>query len=287
MVAVVLALLSSLSWGSADFGGGLLSRRVAATTVVLLSQASGAVLLLMVCALAGEPFPRLFWVAMAAGVFGVVGLVFFYRGLALGKMSLVAPVAACGAVLPVLFALVTGETPRPLVIAGLACAMAGVVLSSLSSSDAAPGGTPAERPRAATALAIGAALCFGMFLLLLGRAARLEPASVLWLALCTRIASVPVLSAGLALSRATPPWRGLNPRLLGAMALVGIGDATANTLFAVANTVGSLAVVAVLGSLYPLATAMLARVRLGELLSPRQKAGAGLAMVGVLLVSIA
>lgn len=286
MVAVVLALLSSLSWGSADFGGGLLSRRVAATTVVLLSQASGAVLLLLVCVVAGQPLPRLFWVAMAAGVFGVVGLVLFYRGLAIGKMALVAPVAACGAVLPVLFALLTGEAPRPLALAGLACAMVGVVLSSLSSSDATSGGTAAERPRAAMVLAIGAALGFGMFLLLLGRAAHLEPRSVLWLSLFTRIASVPVLSAGLAFSRTAPPWRGMTPRLLGAMALVGVGDATANTLFAVASTLGSLAVVAVLGSLYPLATAMLARVRLGELLSPRQKAGAGLAMLGVLLVSV-
>jgi drug/metabolite transporter (DMT)-like permease len=286
MVAVLLALLSSLSWGSADFGGGLLSRRVAATSVVWLSQASGAVLLLMVCVVAGQPFPRLFWVAMAAGVFGVVGLVFFYRGLAIGKMSLVAPVAACGAVLPVLFALLTGQAPQPLTLAGLACAMVGVALSSISSSDAASGGTPALRPRASVALAIGAAVCFGMFLLLLGRAAHLEPRSVLWLSLCTRMASVPVLAAGLAVSRATPPWRGLTPRLLGAVALVGIGDATANTLFAVANTLGSLAVVAVLGSLYPLATAILARVRLGELLSPRQKVGASLAMLGVGLVAI-
>jgi drug/metabolite transporter (DMT)-like permease len=287
MVAVVLALLSSLCWGSADFGGGLAARRVPVGAVVLFSQAAGAVVLLVVCLVAGQPFPHLFAAAMAAGLFGVVGLLLFYRGLAIGKMSLVAPVAACGALIPVLFSVATGQAPRPLTLAGLASAMVGIVLASISSSDGLPqGGRTPGHPRAAAMMAIGAALCFGVFLLLLGRAAHLEPQSVLWLSLCTRLTSVPAVAVGIAASRSTPPWRGLTPGLLGTLALVGIGDAAANTLFAVANTLGALAVVAVLGSLYPLVTALLARFQLGELLSTRQKAGAGFAVLGVILVSI-
>ena len=288
MLAVALALLSSAFWGSADFGGGLVSRRVSSAAVVLLSQAAGAIVLLLVCAVSGQPFPHDFWLALAAGVFGVLGLVLFYRALAIGKMSLVAPVAACGAVLPVIFSLATGQVPRPLTLAGLVSAMAGVVLASMT---AAPGtGEAQAHPQEAALSAIGAAVCFGLFLLLLGRAANLEPGSVLWLSLFTRLASVPALTLGLLVTRTSLPWQALDPRherrLLAMIVLVGLGDATANTLFALANTTGTLAVVAVLGSLYPLVTAGLARIRLGELLSTRQKAGAGLAMLGVVLVAL-
>jgi drug/metabolite transporter (DMT)-like permease len=285
MFAVVLALLSSLCWGAADFGGGLAARRVGVGGVVLLSQAAGAMVLLVVCLVAGQPFPHLFGVAMVAGFLGVIGLVLFYRGLAIGKMSLVAPVAACGATVPVIFSIVTGQVPRPLTLAGLLSAMVGVVLASISASDGQVDAPGARGARTAGVMAIGAAGCFGLFLLLLGRAAAAEPGSVLWLSLCTRMASIPAVVAGMVVSRAAAPWRGVTPGLLGVVALVGIGDAAANTLFALANTVGTLAVVAVLGSLYPLVTAGLARVRLGELLNTRQKVGAGLAMLGVILVS--
>ena len=288
MLAVALALLSSAFWGSADFGGGIVSRRVSVASVVLFSQLAGALVLVVVCALSGQPFPHYFWLAMVAGAAGVLGLLLFYRGLAIGKMSLVAPVAGCGAVLPVMFSVLSGQFPRPITMAGLTCALGGVVLASMSSR----AGTPEREahPREAALAAIGAAVCFGLFLLLLGRAANLEPRSVLWLSLCTRLASVPVLAVGLLVTRTGLPWRALDPRreprLLAGIALVGLGDATANTLFALANTLGTLAVVAVLGSLYPLVTAVLARIRLGELLSNRQKLGAGMAMLGVVLVSL-
>jgi drug/metabolite transporter (DMT)-like permease len=287
-VAVILALLSSLFWGSADFGGGVISRQVSVASVVLFSQASGAVALAGVCALSSQPFPHYYALAMAAGVCGVAGLLLFYRGLAIGKMSLVAPVAGCGAALPVLYSIATGQVPRPLTLLGLASALVGIVLSSMASGSVSPGAS--AHPREAALSAIGAAVCFGLFLLLLGRAAAADPHAVLWLSLFTRVASVPVLAVGLLLARVSLPWAALDPRrgvrLPAFIALVGLGDATANTLFALANTVGSLAVVAVLGSLYPLVTAMLARLRLGERLNPRQKTGAGLAMLGVILVSL-
>ena len=282
---MVLALLSSACWGSADYAGGLVSRRVPVATVVLISQAAGATALAVVCLVAREPFPHNFGLGLGAGVFGVVGLLLFYHGLAVGKMSLVAPVAGAGAVVPVVFSLLSGDIPHPITLLGLASALAGVVLASITSTGAvgAPG---ASHPRTAAAAAVGAAVCFGLFLLLLGRAAHLEPGSALWLSLTTRMASVPVLAAGLLLARRGLPRSGLDRSTVIVIALVGLGDATANTLFAFANTLGALAVVAVLGSLYPLVTAGLARVRLGELLNRRQKLGAGLAVAGVVLVSI-
>ena len=197
-------------------------------------------------------------------------------------MSLVAPVAGCGVVLPVVYSLAIGQVPRPLTMAGLVSAMVGVVLASLSAAD---GAQRAQRPRAAALAAIGAAVGFGMFLLLFGRASSLEPASVLWLTLCARLASVPAVALGVLVTRAAVPWRGMSRRDFGLIALVGLGDACANTLFGIANTLGSLAVVAVLGSLYPLVTAGLARIRLGERLNARQKLGAGLAMLGIILIS--
>ena len=285
MAAVILALLSSLCWGTADYAGGVVSRRVSVATVVLLSQASGAVVLVVVCLVAREPFPHYFWLGMTAGVSGVVGLLLFYKGLAVGKMSLVAPVAGSGAVVPVAYSLMTGQVPRPLTLAGLGAAMVGVVLASLTSGEGSSG-PRASNPRMAAAAAVGAAVCFGLFLLLLGRAAHLEPGSALWLSLTTRMASVPVLALGLLVTMRGIPRQGLTRETLGLIAVAGLGDATANTLFAIANTLGTLAEVSVLGSLYPLATAGLARIRLGELLSWRQKLGAGLAMLGVVLVSI-
>jgi drug/metabolite transporter (DMT)-like permease len=282
VVAVLLALVSSLLWGSADFGGGVLARRVAVTSVVLFSQAAGAVVLVVVCVAVGQPFPHLFWLPMAAGLFGVLGVLFFYHGLSIGKMSLVAPVAGCGVVLPVVYSLAIGQVLRPLTMVGLVSAMVGVVLASISSAD---GAQRAWHPHAAALSAIGAAVGFGMFLLLFGRAASLEPSSVLWMSLCTRLASVPALALGLLVTRSALPWRGMSRRQFGLIALVGLGDAGANTVFGIANTLGSLAVVAVLGSLYPLVTAGLARIRLGELLTARQKVGAGLTMLGVILAS--
>ena len=283
MGAVILALGSSLFWGCADFAGGVVSRRHRVTTVVLFSQAAGALALSFVSVASGEPFPRFFWLPMIAGVCGVAGLVAFYQGLAIGKMSLVAPVAACGAVIPVVYSLLLGQVQHPLTLAGIVAALAGVVLASITSSDAA---ARIAHPRAAAVAAIGAALGYGLFLLLIGRAAALEPGSVIWLSLCSRLASVPVLALGMLALRTGVPWRGLTRADLGLVVFAGLGDAGANTLFAYANTLGTLAVVAVLGSLYPLVTAGLARVRLGELLTTRQKFGAGLAMLGVVLVSL-
>ena len=145
MLAVVLAFSSSLCWGLADFLGGLQSRTRPLVTVLLVAQVAAVAMGVAFVAASGDPFPDLGPAALAtgAGVAGCAALAAFYRGLAIGTMSIVAPVSATGAAVPVLVGLAEGERPAALQIAGIVVAMAGIVLAARE-----PGGRPAE-PRPA------------------------------------------------------------------------------------------------------------------------------------------
>lgn len=283
MLNVVLSLLSSVSWGTSDFFGGMLSRRLPPLTVVLVGQACGGIVVLLVAVGLAEPLPANAWLPLAGGAVGALGLLSFYTGLAYGTMSIVAPIAACGAVVPVVYSIAVGQVPRPLVMIGLAAALVGVVMASLGTG-VETASSPDRKPRRAIAAALGAAFCFGIFLLLLGRASAAAPHSAVWLAAAARGGSVPILLL-LGLVRRALPGRGLRLRDLGEMAAVGLGDVTANTLFTFATSAGSLAVASVLGSLYPITTVVLARLVLGERVARVQGSGAALALLGVVLVS--
>jgi drug/metabolite transporter (DMT)-like permease len=284
VLSVVLSLLSSVSWGTSDFFGGILSRRLPPLTVVLVSQLCGGIVVLLLALGLAQPLPANAWLPLAGGAVGAFGLLFFYSGLAFGTMSVVAPIAACGAVVPVAFSIVIGQVPRPLVMVGLVAALVGVVMASLGTGVEAAGATN-RRPRRAIAAALGAALCFGIFLLCLGRASAASPHSAVWLAAAARGGSVPILLVLSLIRRAPLPGRGVRLRDLGGMAAVGLGDVTANTLFALATSAGSLAVASVLGSLYPIITVLLARLVLNERVGRVQGTGAALALLGVVLVS--
>jgi drug/metabolite transporter (DMT)-like permease len=284
MLGIVLPLISSACWGGADFVGGLLSRRLPVLTVVFVSQLAGATAVVILAVALREPPPTDLLLPAAGGAVGAAGLVLFYRGLAIGTMSIVAPIAACGAVIPVVFSIATGQVPRPLVLAGLVSALAGVVLASFASGIEVES-SPNRRPRLAAAAAVGAALGFGFFLLLMGRASLASPESRVWLAASARAGSLPLLGLMLIATRSAPPWRGVSVRDFGGLAAIGLGDVSANTLFLFATGAGTLAVAAVLGSLYPIGTVVLARLVLGERVTRAQATGAGLAMLGVALVS--
>jgi drug/metabolite transporter (DMT)-like permease len=284
MLGIVLPLLSSGFWGSADFVGGLLSRRLPALTVVVVSQLAGGATVLLVAVALAEPAPTQVWLPLLGGAVGALGLVFFYSGLALGTMSIVAPIAACGAVLPVGYSIAIGQVPRPLVMVGLASALVGVVLASLGTAVEVES-SPRRKPRLAVAAAVGAALCFGVFLLFLGRASAGSPHSQLWLAAAARAGALPTLAVLLIANRTPPPWHSLKVRDIPPIVAVGLGDVTANTLFLFGATLGTLAVASVLASLYPIVTVMLARLVLKERVGRVQGAGAALAMLGVMLVS--
>ena len=168
MLAVVLGLASGLSWGVADFFGGLASRRAAAIAVVAIMQSAGlvvAVVAIAVTATGPPPRDQLLF-GLAAGAIGAAGLVAFYRGLAVGSMTLIAPISALGALVPVTVDLAAGREPNAVVLAGMAAALAGACLAA-----AAPG--PAVRR--GLGLAVVAALGFGSFFTLFAHAAEEQP----------------------------------------------------------------------------------------------------------------
>jgi drug/metabolite transporter (DMT)-like permease len=297
-LGIPLGLSSGLCWGAADFFGGIQSRRLPALTVAFWSQLAGALGLAVALAIegagpAGSGFgsslgPGVAW-GLAAGVGSGCALVLFYRGLAEGTMSVVAPISACGAVVPVAAAVLTGNQPGALAALGILAAITGVVLVSRPRPHPPSTGTPVGSGRV-VAMALGSALGFGLFYVFVdaGTAAAGTSgshSSPLWVIAGARMSSLAILSTIALFSRRSAlRWPG---RRIGAVALVGIGDTGANLLFAYAATTGNLAVVGVLGSLYPVATVILARWLLGERLSGGQNAGVVLALTGVGLLAAA
>jgi uncharacterized membrane protein len=300
-LGVPLGLGSGLAWGTADFFGGIQSRRLPALTVAFWSQAAGALGLVIALALEGArpPVAGIAW-GLAAGAGSGIALVLFYRSLAEGTMSVVAPISACGAVVPVAAATLTGDHPGALAGLGVLTAIAGVVLVSRTHTGdkrpGRPGSGPARpassspaggsgRSRRVLLMALGSALGFGLFYVFVDAGTTGSRGEPLWVIAGARASSLVMLSMIALIGRgAALRWPG---RRIGPVALVGLADTGANLLFAYAATTGNLAVVGVLGSLYPVATVILARWLLGERLSGGQNAGVALALPGVGLLAAA
>ena len=282
---LVLALAAAASWGASDFVGGLIGRRVPGASVAFASQAVGLGALLVAAPLVGGAAggSDLAWGA-ASGLGGAAGVVLLYHGLAVGQMSVVAPVTAVGsAALPVVFGLLTGERPSPPALAGVVLALLAVaVLCAFGPPDeeagvageAAPGGSAGAGLAAGVAAGIG----FGAFFICLGRTG--DDAG-LWPLLAARGVSVTTLATLVLLTRrALVPGGGTT----GAILLTGALDVVANATFLLATRRGLLSIVALLASLYPAATVLLARIVLRERLTGTQGAGlAGAAAAGALI----
>lgn len=273
MAAVTLALASSLTWGLADFLGGLQTRRRPLLTVLVFTQGAGLVALLVALVARGEGPPGgsgwIAWAALASAS-GVCGLAAFYRGLATGAMGVVAPISSAAAVVPVIVGLALGERPHPVQAAGIALAIVGVVMASREESGGGAAGA---------GLAVGAALGFGGFFVAIDRASE---ADVLWALTVSRAFSFGFLACAVVAVRPQLPRRAREARDL---AIVGVLDTSANLLFALGTTQGLLSVVAVLGSLYPIVTVLLARFVLDERLRAVQRVGAIGAVAGAALIS--
>ncbi|HEX7189241.1 MAG TPA: DMT family transporter [Actinomycetes bacterium] len=278
-MAVLLALLSSVLWGSADFLGGVVSRRRAAALVVGASQLAGLLSIAAVALVAGsfdDPTGYLPW-AVASGLSGLVGLVCFYAALASGTMGVVSPIAALGVTVPVFVGLARGERPGVVQLVGIGIAIGGVVLAS----------GPELRGRAGTRpllLAVVAAVGFGLALLFIAEGSR---TSTLMTLVGMRMTSVSVLFVALlvALGRVGRERLVLDRRDAALVAVVGVGDVAANLAFGLASTRGLVSVVAVLGSLYPVVTVLLARIVLHERLGSAQTLGVAGALGGVALIA--
>ena len=277
-MAVLLALASAVVYGAADFCGGLAARRANAFAVVALAQLAG---LLAVGALlpwlGGDPTGSdLAWGA-AAGVAGACGLVLFYRALAEGVMSVVAPVTAVSAAaLPVLGGLVLGERIGPWTLAGIVLALVAVVLVA---AEDGLGSLRTARPASLLpALAAGAG--FGLFFVLLDRTREDAELSPLVAARVVSVLVVVVLARLVSRSLSVP--RGVLPVVL----LTGVADMTANALFLLAAQQGQLAITGVLASLYPVSTVVLAQLVLRERLAATQAVGLAAAGVAVVLIAL-
>lgn len=276
MAAIILALAASVSWGVSDFFGGLKSRALGVLAVMLVAQLAGTALIAAVVIARGDgPDGSSVLLAAPAALAGTLGIAAFYRGMAIGAVSIVAPIAGVSAVIPVVFGLVGGDRPGSLQIVGIGLALAGVGLAAREQS----GTSRAGRFAAGTGLAVLAAIGFGTYFPVMHAAGN---ADVLWAVLIFRLtATALVVSAAVA----------VRPRLsfgrvdVAAVASIGVLDMCGNFFFAAASGEGLVSLVSVLASLYPVVTVLLARLVLHERVARIQLVGAVSALTGVVLIS--
>jgi drug/metabolite transporter (DMT)-like permease len=276
MLPLLLAFGSGMGWGTADFLGGLSARRLPLLTVSLVSQTAGLAFLVAVVAVRGEgpSDAHALLLGLTAGLIGAGGLSALYRALAIGRMSVVAPTAALSGTVPVAWGLLRGERPSVLQLTGVVVAIAGIVLAARAPDRAG------ERDTRGLGLALIAAVTLGAFVILLDEAGRSDP---FWGSLMVRVGAVAVLGVAFLVRRPSLRMRGADA---GRMGVIGVLDNGANLAFAsAADAGGLLALTSVLGSLYPVATVLLARFVLRERLAGWQTVGVAAALGGVVLIA--
>jgi drug/metabolite transporter (DMT)-like permease len=330
MLGIALALGASLCWGSGDFLGGFSTRRASLWAVIIGSQAVGLAGAALVTLGTGHGWPGLqaVWPVLLGGLASVIAISCFYKALAIGTMSIVAPISATNALIPFVVGIGAGERPAAIQLAGVVLAAVGVILVAIEPARrgetvgvgalpgepavepeeaqalfrrealpmpapatglpvaAADSGGAAPRPsrraqRRAIALALLAAVCMGLVLVGYDATSRYDP---LWAMLGGRISSVILFSVLFFVLR---PKVKLGRSALPFIVAVGILDTGANGLFALATTEGYLSLVAVLGSLYPVVTVLLAFGILRERIARHQLAGATATLAGVALIAAA
>jgi drug/metabolite transporter (DMT)-like permease len=275
LTALALALGASLAWGVADFVGPLLSRGLGTLRVLLWAQIGGVAAIGIAVAIRGEgPAGWGVLFAIAASFGGMLGLFAYYRGMVVGAMSVVAPIAGVSAVIPVAFGIATGDQPSTVQLAGVGCALAGVGLASVEHHE----GT--RRIAAGAGLALLAAIGFGFYFPWMHAAGKID---FWWASLVFRLTALMIVAAAVAARR---PALKLRPRELGIVAAVGVGDTLGNVLFAAASGHGLVSLTSVLASLYPVVTVLLAAAVLHERVAPMQRAGILLTLAGVGLISV-
>jgi uncharacterized membrane protein len=265
-----------MSWGISDFLGGQQSRRMPVLAVLAVSQPVGLVLIgILILLFGADPIPAgKLAIAAVAGAASLGGLWAFYAAMAMGTVSVVAPIASLGVAVPVVVGLARGDAPATVQLIGLVPAIAGVVILGYEKQ---PEHTAVSRR--SIALAILAGLGFGIFFTALDLAASDRPG---WAVLAVRVGGVAAVAVALLISR---PRLSVVSGSIAILITIGVFDVLANALFAVASTKGILPVVAVGGSMYPAFTIALAYVVLGERLARVQWVGVVLALLGVALIA--
>jgi drug/metabolite transporter (DMT)-like permease len=276
VTAVALALCAAALWGTGDFLGGFASRRISVLVVLFWSQLAGLLGLLVwvLWSGGGRPGTGAMLAAAGAGLAGIVGLACLYRGMAVGAMGIVAPISATAPVVPLVVDLARGRSPGAVQWVGIVVALAGVTLLSRE-----PGTGRAPVVATGVGLALVAALGFGLLLVGIGVAAQ-ESSS--WAAATARFSEACTIILVMAATRTSVRCSG---RLLPLVAAVGVFDAGANALLALAAARGAIGIVAVLSSLYPVMTILLARAVLHERLGPARVGGGLIAIAGAALIA--
>jgi drug/metabolite transporter (DMT)-like permease len=279
MIALGLALGASIAWGGSDFLAGLVARRLPVLTLLILSQAAGLAMLLVLLAATGDPVPppSAAFAAAGAGVVEMVGFAAFYRALAIGPMSVVAPLASLAAIVPVVVGVAGGERPGTGTAVGLVLALACGALVAFESD---PEDGQRRRVAPGAAMAVVSALAFGLFFL--GTDAASNSGGAAWAVAVNRTTSFVALTLVVLIGRRAITWesRDLRPA-----AVVGLLDAGANALFALALTYGMTSTVSVVGSLFPVTTVILGAILLRERPGWTQAAGVAGVLIGVGLVT--
>lgn len=276
LLAAAAGLVAAALWGAGDFGGGIAAKRLPVFLALLGATVTGLVGALLLAAARGEPVPSAedaAWAA-AAAVFGAVGLAGLYRALADGQMGTVAPITGVlAAAIPVVVGIATEGLPTPVRLAGFALALVAILLVSIA-DDGSTG-------RGGLLLAVGAGVAFGLYSTCVG-----QVETGVFGPLAVSRATATVLVLGIVLATRVPvraSFRG-RARLLGLLALVGILDLLGNAFFLGGAQLGGLALAAVLASLYPVSTAILAALVLREPIGRVHATGIAAAAVAAMLI---
>lgn len=280
-MGILLGLGVAFTYGGADFLGGFTSKRSATGAVVFFGQSAGWVAsLAFALLLGGDPEGRDLLLGVGAGVAGVVGVTVLYRGLAVGRMGVVAPITAVvNALIPLAWGLGHGERPSAVAFVGVALALAAVVVIA-HEPDPEGEPSPAVSRGAQLLFGVAAGIGFGVALVCF---AETSDSSGVWPGFAARCTTVPLLALVLLVAR-----RALVPHRAdrGLVALGGVLDASANAFQLLAVREGLLALVAPVSALYPAGTVLLARLVLHERIGRPRLVGLGIALTGLVLIAV-
>ena len=275
MTPLLFALGASLAWGVGDFFGPLVSRTLGVLPVLMWAQIGGIAAIAIAVSVRGHGpagWAVLYGIGAAFG--GMLGLFAYYRGMVTGAMSVVAPVAGVSAVIPVIFGIATGDDPSVPQVAGVAVALAGVGLASIEHQEGR------RRVAAGVGLALLAACGFGFYFPWMHAAGKVD---FWWASLVFRTTALLLVASVVAGRRIDVR---LSRRNVAIACAVGIVDTVGNVCFAASSKHGLVSLTAVLASLYPVLTVLLAASLLRERVAPLQRAGIALTLTGVVLIGI-
>jgi uncharacterized membrane protein len=276
LLTIVYGLASAATWGAGDFSGGMAAKRTSATMVIIISQMIGGLLLFGLALLFKETvvIDRNLFYGSAAGIAGVIGLMGLYTGLATGRMGIVAPLTAVfSAAIPIIFSLITSTLPSTITLIGFGFALVAVWFLSASGTH---GGIRAQEFGYALVAGVG----FSLFFILIDQ---VEEGRVFWPLVAARLTSISVMFI---YAKIRGEWKRPSRANLPVIALAGLFDAGGNAFFTLAAQAGRLDIAAILSSMYPATTVLLARILLKEHLSRTQWIGVAAAFTALVLIAL-